>query len=210
MKNSGAVIDHRFQKIIAIPPTRPKNSCYPYHRRARTSIDARHRHLFPIRRTLSRMVFAKHVYPLRVLCACRAHTRARTHACTVFIDLGPGGNTRFMVSSTTRAGSKFQRGGNSAQITTLWIVYLLVPAFKFFFLFFLFFFFFFTNRNNSLKVIGTAENDFWVIVNLHIQIIIFRIMRFVVILSVSLFLLLSNRKKSSLKVVDPISLFLCR
>lgn len=46
--------------------------------------------------------------------------------------------------------------------------------------------------------------------NLHIQIIIFRIMRFVVILSVSLFLLLSNRKKSSLKVVDPISLFLCR
>lgn len=131
-----------FKKIIAIPPTRPKNSCYPYHRRARTSIDARHRHLFPIRRTLSRMVFAKHVYPLRVLCACRAHTRARTHACTVFIDLGPGGNTRFMVSSTTRAGSKFQRGGNSAQITTLWIVYLLVPAFKFSFLFFLFFFLF--------------------------------------------------------------------
>lgn len=66
-----------------------------------------------------------------------AHTRARAraHARTVFIDLGPGGNTRFMVSSTTRAGSKFQRGG---KITTLWIVGLLVihlsnhPSFSFF------------------------------------------------------------------------------
>lgn len=111
-----------------------------------------HGSLFPIRRTLSRTVFAKHVYPLRC-----THTRARAHARTVFIDLGPGGNTRFMVSSTTRAGSKFQRGGNSAQITTLRIVGLLViqlsnpPSFSFFFFLFL------SNRKNSFEVVATPE-----------------------------------------------------
>lgn len=86
-----------------------------------------------------------------------AHTHARAHARTVFIDLGPGGNTRFMVSSTTRAGSKFQRGGNSAQITTLRIVGLLViqlsnpPSFSFFFFLFL------SNRKNSFEVVATPE-----------------------------------------------------
>lgn len=103
-----------------------------------------------------------------------AHTHARAHARTVFIDLGPGGNTRFMVSSTTRAGSKFQRGGNSAQITTLRIVGLLViqlsnpPSFSFFFFLFL------SNRKNSFEVVATPE-------------IIFSIMCFLVIVSVSLF-----------------------
>lgn len=123
MKNSGAVIDHRFQKNNS----NIAEKFFLFLSRGKRYRCTAHRHLFPIRRTRSRGWCSRNT--TSILCA-RLHTHARAHACTVFIDLGPGGNTRFMVSSTTRAGSKFQRGGNSAQITTLWIVCLLVPAFK--------------------------------------------------------------------------------
>ena len=65
----------------------------------------------------------------------------RTHR---FIDLGLSGNTRFTVSSTTCAGSKFQRRGNRARDNhPLNHVAPCCPAFKWYLSSFLLFFFFF-------------------------------------------------------------------